>query len=78
MTLDRNIQNTNSLVFVTVRKIVREIGIPQSFVLHRVENHLRLKCFTKRRSHVHTDESCAARLMRSRLLLKQFPKSAVD
>ena len=34
--------------------------------------------FQKRRAHDLTDQNCAARLKRSRLLLMKFPKSAVD
>jgi len=62
----------------TVREIVHETGIPRSSDVRIIKKDLRLKCFKRRRAHYLTDQNCAARLMRSRLLLKKFPKSAVD
>jgi len=62
----------------TVRKIAGETGIPPSSVVHVIKKDLRLKCFKRRLAHDLTDQNCAARLTRSRLLLKKFPKSAVD
>jgi len=62
----------------TVRKIARETGIPRSSVVRIIKKDLRLKCFKRRRPDDLTDQNCAARLTRSRLLLKKFPKSAVD
>jgi len=62
----------------TVREIARETGIPQSSVVRIIKKDLRLKCFKRRRAYDQTDQNSAARLMHSRLLLKKFPKSAVD
>jgi len=62
----------------TVRETAHETGIPRSSVVHIIKKDLRLKCFKRRRAHDLTDQNCAARLMCSRLLLKKFPKSAVD
>ena len=62
----------------TVREIASETGIPRSSVVRKIKKDLRLKSFKRRRAHDLTDQNCAARLTRSRLLLKKFPKSAVD
>jgi len=62
----------------TVREIASETGIPRSSVVRKIKKDLRLKSFKQRRVHDLTDQNCAARLTRSRLLLKKFPKSAVD
>jgi len=60
----------------TVLEIASETGISRSSVVRIIKKDLRLKCF-KRRANDLTDQNCAARLTRSRLLLKKFPKSAV-
>ena len=62
----------------TVREIAHETGILRSSVVRIIKKDLRLKCFKRRSAHDLTDQNCAARLMRSRLLLKKFLKSAVD
>jgi len=62
----------------TVREIAREISVHRSSVVHIIKKDLRLKCFKRRRAHELTDQNCAARMTRSRLLLKKFPKLADD
>jgi len=56
----------------TVREIARETGIPRSSVVSIIKKDLRLKCFKRRRAYDLTDQNCAARLTRSRLLLKKL------
>ena len=62
----------------TVWEIASETGIPRSSAVRMIKKDLRPKCFKRRRAHDLTDHNCAARLTRSRLLQKKFPKSAVD
>jgi len=57
----------------TVREIASETGIPRSSVVCIIKKDPRLKCFKRRRAHDLTDQNYAARLTRSRLLLKKFP-----
>jgi len=71
-------QEDKPQTYGTVREIARETGILRSFVVRIIKKDLRLKCFKRRRAHDLTDQNCAARLTCSRLLLKKFPKSAVD
>jgi transposase len=62
----------------TQREISRDLNISQSSVRDIIKKDLKLKCFKKRRATELTEENKAARLQRSRLLLKRYPAHMVN
>ena len=84
---EENVETVNDLVLsqedklqthMTVRDISRETGIRRSSVFRIICKDLRLKCFKRHHSQELTVANCAARMKRAKLLLQNFPQSAID
>ena len=62
----------------STRQIAREIEVSQTTVCSIIRHELNLKCLKKKRAQELTEANKLTRLVRAKLLLREYPQSKVD